>query len=495
MNETVIHDFLPYSEAIRWTLQKDYFEQRGPEAWRQRDIPFRVTSNSLAAKQNVLMVLDSISAQQHIGSLNKSDAIVILELGCGLGLFAYHFLRQFELICQEQNRSDFSRLQYVATDYVQSNVEAITQYPHMQLYLKSGHLQVGQIDSARAQYIHRYCTQTHTFTESQPLPLLSAVIANYMHCCLPGRIIGKITNVWHEKRVQSTIALQENEVQSGSSLEQILRKPNAIDRVKEHGQWIPIAINDVCINAAHQAALNDITTHQANTSFISSEASLINITEISQILHPMAIYLIHDKACVNQNAHTFNDIYDHTNHGNSTAYMVNFPLLLTYATQIGLNTYLTRSPSYTVQTLMIQKGDSSTCQDTFRLIFQNFNLNQHMSDLFRLAHDCLASRAFSLAAHLYEKFIDRGAEDPDVFLNLAKALIALGDTHRAQEMITQGRHLDHFQLMNFDHLDGLVAHAQGHKENALRYLKRALAQERDPNTATDIQTLISVYNK
>ncbi|MEL6180246.1 MAG: hypothetical protein AAFS10_14895, partial [Myxococcota bacterium] len=75
----------PLSQSPLWAIQRRFFEEQGPEAWRRAIVPEYITSNPRVGRAMARLVHDWLKPF----TLKRNAPLVVLELGAGSGRFAY----------------------------------------------------------------------------------------------------------------------------------------------------------------------------------------------------------------------------------------------------------------------------------------------------------------------------------------------------------------------------------------------------------------------
>lgn len=144
----------PLSRSLLWRLQRSFFERRGAQAWTEAVVPHYITSNPWIADAYAKVVLGwlrDLSSPPAAGkrqgpSLDLGRPIHIVELGCGSGRFAYHFLlRFFDLL----SRSSVAEVpvRYVLTDFTEHNLEVLRSNVALQPFVEAGLLDFARYDA------------------------------------------------------------------------------------------------------------------------------------------------------------------------------------------------------------------------------------------------------------------------------------------------------------------------------------------------------------
>lgn len=114
-------DYTAFARSPLWDLQRQYYSEKGLDAWAEAQVPHYVTSHpvmAMAYAQIVLGFWRDLKAQ----GLTGDQPLYIIELGSGCGRFAYHFLLQF-FEAFDAIRGPDDRVCYVMTDFSARTLE------------------------------------------------------------------------------------------------------------------------------------------------------------------------------------------------------------------------------------------------------------------------------------------------------------------------------------------------------------------------------------
>lgn len=170
----------PFSQSLLWTLQRDYFTQRGINAWSQGEVPHYITSNPTIATAYAEIVFAHWQDQrQHITS---AQPFYLCELGAGSGRFAFQFLTHLTQLGQ-QHQVPLTHFRYILTDFAQANLDAWERHPRFQPFFQQGILDTARFDINNDDHLTlRHSGQTiRPGTLERPL----VVIANYLFDSIP----------------------------------------------------------------------------------------------------------------------------------------------------------------------------------------------------------------------------------------------------------------------------------------------------------------------
>lgn len=449
----LLQPFVPYPQALRWEIQSNYYSDKGLDAWLNKEVPTTITTNSFAALTNATLVLEAAVEQSEMGALGASDPVVVIEYGAGLGLFAYNFIRRFEQLCRREGKDFAQRLIYIASDYSPEVAQALCQQAFLQKFIQSGHLKVASADVTADAPITYYTPDANApagFTsQTEALPALSAIITNYVHCCLPTDLLKQTGTTWHTKLVETSLELSAEEVASGASAERVLQSDKILDRLIEKERWDEIALKQFCIDEAHFQALQTVCAGRVNSHLLNPIGSFNSIKALEPKLRDGGIYLIHDKGHIETRVYDVDATTGRSTHGGSTAFMTNFPLIRAYAQARGFQCYLTRSYQNLIQTLLIEKSSKPSHQKTFRYLFGDFNTNSDLLDLHVYAQELAEAGQTKTAIGALQKCLRYRSLDAELHYFQGCLYLKSGLYQRALNCVQKGRPLDHYGQYNF----------------------------------------------
>ncbi len=176
----------PFSKSMIWDLQRKFFEQKCPQAWRQNVVPHYITNNPYIGHAyskvvqgfiNDHMAIDSKKKHTAQPTINPNYPLYIVEIGAGSGCFAYHFLKNF---FKQQGLSSKNgiKAQYVITDFTKPNLDFCNHHPALQTFTEKGLLDFALFDIENEGPIQLLHAKTEISTKTLKNPLV--VIANYV---------------------------------------------------------------------------------------------------------------------------------------------------------------------------------------------------------------------------------------------------------------------------------------------------------------------------
>jgi hypothetical protein len=173
-------------EARFWELQQKTYESLGPTAWlRDRPVPHYVTNTPLLAETYHRLVMAFLEDfQDTVGSLvgESGERVTIIELGAGLGRFAFYFLREC-LRHSDDRRIGRYLWRFVLTDVSSASVDFWQRHPQLAPFADLGVLDFARFDATRDTGCQLVRSGETLDPASSQQPLV--VIANYVFDSLP----------------------------------------------------------------------------------------------------------------------------------------------------------------------------------------------------------------------------------------------------------------------------------------------------------------------
>ncbi len=247
---TVLQDYCPAFDCIDWQLSRRFWDQRGPQAFFDGDVPYVVTNDGYLAGNAVAVLLASAQVAADNGTLE--DEIKVMELGAGSGLFAKQFLDQLAASDHDIAATVYDRLTYVVTDGSDAMIAAIESRG-----ILADHADHVTCLPARLPGLAD-ALGAHTMTGQ-----FRAVFANYLLDSLPFTILSLQGDKVHELRLRTAVAdgidlsqyttldeaeitarLQNDEIEDLTGLYAALVIDGRYDPVDRHALPLPDAIPD-----------------------------------------------------------------------------------------------------------------------------------------------------------------------------------------------------------------------------------------------------------
>lgn len=144
-NWTLLEQDQRFSRSVLWTIQKAYYNQKGPIAWYGGEIPYYATCNTYIAQTYAEVVMAYLRELARTGQLAAGEPVYIVELGAGMGAFAAYFLHKLGELKQESSLRHLD-VRYVMTDFTPTNLKGWSEHPHLRPLVASGVLDFGKFD-------------------------------------------------------------------------------------------------------------------------------------------------------------------------------------------------------------------------------------------------------------------------------------------------------------------------------------------------------------
>lgn len=192
------------SESVLWRLQRQFFEQRGIQAWSDGTVPHYITSNGWIANAYAKVVLGWL--RDCAGMLDPRQPVHIVELGCGSGRFGYLFLNRLRDLLGRSPLAQV-RIRYVLTDFTESNLDYLRNHPALQSFVEAGLLDFARYDAGEDQEIQLGHSGEILSPQTLRNPLV--VLANYVFDGIPQDAFTIREGNLFEMRVVVTVPDQE----------------------------------------------------------------------------------------------------------------------------------------------------------------------------------------------------------------------------------------------------------------------------------------------
>jgi hypothetical protein len=201
----LIQSVTPVPESKIWSLQKDFYGERGKKAWSESIIPQGPTSNCYMADTYAAIIAAFFRDLVRAG---WPDPPIIIEAGGGSGILAWQILHRL-LKHELAEMKDIPAFNYLLTDGAQSNVENWKTKKRFDPLRKSGLLDFGTLWVRDTLEIHTEGSGLITVNELANRPVI--LITNYLHCSIPCDLY-KISN---HQISRELIALYERDSEPG----------------------------------------------------------------------------------------------------------------------------------------------------------------------------------------------------------------------------------------------------------------------------------------
>ncbi|HAS40132.1 MAG TPA: hypothetical protein DCS93_06610 [Microscillaceae bacterium] len=172
--------FIPFAQSPIWQLQREYFENKGIQAWSTGEVPHYVTNNPYTAKVYANIVLGFL--RDHYAPHMPDEPVYIVELGTGSGRLTYHLLLALVQLA-EAAADQIPPFVYVMTDFVQENLDFWEIHPRLKPFFESGILDYALFDAEKDTTIYLQKHQRTLTPKSVSQPIVA--LANYFFDAIP----------------------------------------------------------------------------------------------------------------------------------------------------------------------------------------------------------------------------------------------------------------------------------------------------------------------
>ncbi len=308
------------SNSLLWTLERNYFDRQGIQAWNTGAVPHYVTSNPTMARAYANVILAYLRDLQQANALAPEQPLYILELGSGCGRFAFYFLNYLQT--QLAANPSCPSVKYVMTDFTQTNLDYWQQHSHLQPFIEQELLDFALVDAADIQAIKLTQSGTVLTVDTLANPLI--VIANYFFDCLPQDAFVIDEGILYESLVTLTADNPDLE----------LTTPDLIDHL-ELDYTDQETTADYYENSHFNAILADYQATLTDTALLFPCAALRCIEQLYQLASERLFFLSADKGYSR-----LEDLLNRprpglTRHGQGFSLMVNYHAMGKYVEYLG----------------------------------------------------------------------------------------------------------------------------------------------------------------
>lgn len=501
----LLEDACPASAALGWRIHQAAFAQEGAQAWLDFRIPYSVTGNIALARQKAEVIRASLPA--------GTDPVYVLELGAGLGFFAWHFIQAWQALDASHG---VRPLHYLLTDFSRSTLTAVVENPKFAPLIEAGKLGVFCLDQPAAAYLDPI-SEIHFVTPHK----LQAVIGNYYVCTLPTTLLRLEEGVLQEKWVKTWLELPESLPPLSPSDTEALRNwilalpvsqalspaqraqfLSLLNFDSEQAQaealiWAEALPFELLAEIEESVFYEPLTTSglsEFDARLLKRSAAEIEeqtfpwphgawerLARLQEWLEPGALLLLSDKGYYVSGGVLPADLAEPSLHGNTWAYPLHFELLSDWLCFQGWKTALTPYPFDPLQTLAAAwqpdfTEDPYAWQTAFQTAFVENNANLDAARLVRAAQDYQTQEDDQMAVGFYQKALRYRPGEPRIIHELIACLIRLGAFQLAEEMLAQPC-VDLYNQFDFDYQRGQIAFFAGRPAEAIAAFQRSLAQQ------------------
>lgn len=497
----LLEEACPASQSLGWRIHQTAFAQEGAQAWLDFRIPYSVTGNIALARQKAQVIRASLPV--------SDQPVSVLELGAGLGFFAWHFIQAW----QELDTSEGVRpLHYLLTDFSRSTLASVAANAWFAPLIAAGNLGVFCLDHPAAAYLEPVSAVHFAIPQK-----LHAVIGNYYACTLPTTLLRMEKEVLQEKWVKTWLELPDflpelDAPQSEALRDWILALPvsqplSETDRAHflallgpdcasqpDAQLWLealPFELLAQIEESVFYEELSPTNLRETDLTLLHRSAAELNeqtfpwtagfwqrLSLLQEWLDPGALLLLSDKGYYVSSGVLPADLAEPSFHGNTWAYPLHLDLLSDWLCFQGWKTAHTPYPFDPLQTLVAAwqpalAEDAYAWQTAFQTCFVEDNANLDAARLVRAAQDYQTQEDDQMAVGFYQKALRYRPGEPRILHELAACLIRLGAFQLAEETLAQPC-TDLYSQFDFDYQRGQIAFFQGRAEQAIAAFQTSL---------------------
>lgn len=487
MKKIKIEDLTPYHKSLKWEIHNNYFQKRGNEAWKTREVPFDITSNSQAAYQNACIAYKLIDKSNH----KKGKSINILEIASGIGIFALNFIKTFTEICEQNNKDYHKDLHYMFTDYAVKNLEDASNNTYIYKLKEERLLDFYVLDALNPKNITKINGDKFNLEKES----ITLVIANYLYCTLPVRIIRKKEDKYYEKSIEMYLNITDNENYTKEQINEMITEssdPNFFNKLEEVSHYTEINIdtyiNDDLLKESFIEVLRKINVATVELPIGACES----INKIMPYIKKTGALIISDKGHANTDYMQGEHECFFSIHGNSFAHSLNFPLLEIYIDKKDFFSIKTSENLNSLQVMLITKQLDIDIENVFTNQFIENNYNEDTHDYMDTGYKEKSEKNFSRAIRYYLRCLKYRKHDVRLYFDLGSAYIGYGDYHKALDYLLN-RPEDYLDEFDFDFEIGMAYDYLQIYPQSLDYYNKS--NIKFPNQRETLFNIGNVYHK
>ena len=150
--QIVLEKSMCFSESLLWSMQKEYFDSQGINAW-VGQVPFYITTNPVMANTYAHVTLRYIQDHIHKKAYDPSEPFYIVELATGSGKFSFFAMKRlFEL--QKLLGMEAVDIRYIMTDFTNANLKFWESQAQLAPFLEKGMLDFALFDLESSRTLH-----------------------------------------------------------------------------------------------------------------------------------------------------------------------------------------------------------------------------------------------------------------------------------------------------------------------------------------------------
>lgn len=130
------------SQSGLWERQRQYYHEKGVEAWNTGTVPHYITNNPVIANAYADLIAAHLEDLAREKALNLKKPVHVVEMGGGSGRLAFLILRRLEALASVLP----VKVRYVLTDFTTTNLGHWREHPSFAQAFQDGRLDLAQFD-------------------------------------------------------------------------------------------------------------------------------------------------------------------------------------------------------------------------------------------------------------------------------------------------------------------------------------------------------------
>lgn len=385
MNKLItIQGFTRYDKSKIWSIHNDYFLNCGLKAWTKGEVPYTGVSNYNEALKKAKLVIENL---KNIYNQDQNDnlPIKIIEIGAGMGVFAYNFLTAFEKICESEKLYFYENLEFYFTDFSKKTLEEVQTSKRLKNY------------EHKIKFIQFDINDSNLENSQLQESAFDVVLANYLLDQLPARVFAKTNNGIIEKYIK----LEDKE----KTLAKKVKPKKWIKKIKKTYQFRDFDFSS--IPPKEQKILEQNFRIDKASTIVYSYGALAAVKSFMKMIKQNGLIICSDFNASNKPGV---DIFEPCYYGNSLAQAVNFELICKYFSNSSQKYLLYEDPLQPLHTVILTRPGfqhSLKLSQTYEFVYKKNRLVRMLYKYFKDLYWCFVIFAAILTIYLlYFLFIE-----------------------------------------------------------------------------------------
>jgi len=516
-----IEPFHRYDQSFRYQLHDAYYAARGIRAWTENEIPHEITTNVGTARQHVRLLLAHFLSVE--ARLAPDEPYTVLEVGGGLGRFVRNVFHTLDSLPTYSGRrpeekaedvARFSRrLRYVFSDMSARSLAEAAGSPDLEPLVSAGRVVPALFDVRTPNQLVDLDGAPVLGTGQR----LAAVIANYVVCTTPVRIVQRRSAApsveasakrgrnkrasWFEAWVETAVEAHEDGVTGEGVAREILDDPTRKDLMPDllaNIELRPIGKSGAEDGfAAHHERMLERLLSPSPTATVAYPTSFVDaVLALGGQMVPGGLFAVSDLGRGEEKELAGEQLPAPQHYGNTLNHVINFGIFDTLAAETSSGVIRTRGYLPSIFQAAWTHGEPlpARVRDTFTAHFIEAHEGHELLDLTEAANDASRNQAFHRSTRLFEKALALDPLSPRLHYLLGESCVHSGHHELARDILLRGWALDERKRHDFDFLLGRVYASLREYAAALEWLYLSLERELHPMTLTNIAEVYRLQN-